>query len=211
MARKTTPKEIQYKKIKVQQQEVITLESGERIQANTITFQDRDFNFTKIWWKSLVSALDIVSNKKLKVVWWIIDHLDSSNRLIATLPEISVATGISIGTVRATVATLVEADFLRKLNKIGGAYQVNPSMIFRGTHEKRMNVLWRYESVDDVFMVTNKSIREKKKDTQLHETEDAEKTIPGQTKLMSEGGIEIRQQADTNENNINDGCWIEDE
>lgn len=198
----TQPKETQSKIIKVSQEKEIEVD-GKKEKVTVVDYQVKDFNFHKIWWKSLVSALDIVSNKKLKVVWWIIDNLDPTNKLIATIPEISFQTGISPGTVRSTIATLVEADFLRKLNKIGGAYQINPSMIFKGDHQKRMNILWRYDALDDNNIITNAMYREKTKakkaknenpietgenesldaDAGHHDEQQNEKIPPGQTVL----------------------------
>ena len=94
--------------------------------------EDRDFNFHKVWLQHLVNSLDSISNQKLRLAFWIIDHLDRENQLIMTQRAIADATNMSTKTVNTTLKALCEAPegspaFLQRINS--GAYRVNPEVI----------------------------------------------------------------------------------
>ena len=112
-----------------------------------ISIEERDFNFHKIWLKSILSTFDLIGNKKVKLAMWIIDHLDSENKLIGTQRAIATQAGCSLSTVSETVKSLQEADFLQKINS--GAYRINPDIIFKGSRTDRMNVLFEYRKEAD--------------------------------------------------------------
>lgn len=126
---------------------MIDEETGEKIPVVQVSqeIDDRDFNFHKIWFGHFIQSLDIVSNQRLKLAFWIIDHLDSNNKLTMTQRQIAEQSGISLKTVAFTMKALQEGDFpfLKKLNN-GGAYIVNPDIIFKGNFGKRMAVLYDY-------------------------------------------------------------------
>lgn len=102
-----------------------------------------DQDFSKVWLKEFLNKFQDISNKKTKVALWIIDHLDSQNRLLMTQQQVADKTGIGIGTVKRTFWALISNDFLRK---IPGGYQINPEIIFRGTRARRMAICQMYEN-----------------------------------------------------------------
>jgi DNA-binding transcriptional regulator YhcF (GntR family) len=121
--------------------------TGEVETMQVISIEERDFNFHKIWLKSILSTFDLIGNKKVKLAMWIIDHLDSENKLIGTQRAIATQAGCSLSTVSETVKSLQEADFLQKINS--GAYRINPDIIFKGSRTDRMNVLFEYRKEAD--------------------------------------------------------------
>jgi Fe2+ or Zn2+ uptake regulation protein len=62
-----------------------------------------------------------------------------------TLRQMSKKSKISLDTVRKTINLLKEANFIQPINV--GAYQVNPDVIFKGNHGKRLNVLYQYHQL----------------------------------------------------------------
>lgn len=64
----------------------------------------------------------------------------------AGINEIAAKTGVG----RATVARLMSA--LRKANVVrleyGGRWMLNPALVFKGGHSRRMNVLIRYQAME---------------------------------------------------------------
>lgn len=102
-----------------------------------------DQDFSKVWLKEFLNTFQDISNTKTKVALWIIDHLDSQNRLLMTQQQVSDKTGFGIGTVKRTFWALMANDFLRK---IPGGYQINPEIIFRGTRARRMAICQMYEN-----------------------------------------------------------------
>ena len=65
-----------------------------------------------------------------------------------TQRQISEKSGISLKTVSVTMKALLDSNFLRKIN--GGAYCVNPDVLFKGTRNGRMNVLIQYNSLEQM-------------------------------------------------------------
>ncbi|MDU5085400.1 replication/maintenance protein RepL, partial [Veillonella sp.] len=67
------------------------------MQMNVI--EDRDFNFHKVWLQNLIMSMDSIANQKLKLAFWIIDHLNKENMLVMTQRKIAEESGISLKTV----------------------------------------------------------------------------------------------------------------
>lgn len=127
----------------------INQRTGEIIEAQTLTKDlkgDVDVGFEKLWVAHILDAVDEVGNAKMKVLFWLIRNKDRSNMIYGGITEIAEKTGVG----RATVARLMSA--LRKANVIrleyGGRWMLNPSVVFKGGHSRRMNVLIRYKSME---------------------------------------------------------------
>lgn len=132
-----------HKKVKViGTKNYIDSETGELRTMQVIDIEDRDFNFTKVWMSSIINSLDLLGTKRLKLAFWIIEHLNKENQLIYTQRQMAEAAGISLKTVSTTVSALIDANFLQRINT--GAYRVNPDVLFKGTHNARMAVLFDY-------------------------------------------------------------------
>lgn len=136
------------KKVKVVGTEkFINQRTGEVEDMIVTEVEERDFNFTKVFMYSLLPQLEVIGNKKIAVCTWIIDHLSSDNVLIATVEQISKATGISVETVRVTLQKLIECDFLRR--EVKGVYVVNPEVLFKGSSHARQSALFRFSAIDN--------------------------------------------------------------
>lgn len=122
--------------------------TGEHYPMQMNVIEDRDFNFTKVWLQHLVNSLDEISNQKLRLAFWIIDHLDKENQLVMTQRQLADASGISLKTVSRTMQALCEGEpaFLQKINS--GAYRVNPEVMFKGSHSNRMGIIYKYQQTD---------------------------------------------------------------
>lgn len=127
---------------------LIDPETNEEYPMQMNVIEDRDFNFHKVWLQHLIQGLDSISNQKLRLAFWIIDNLDKENQLIMTQRKIANETGMSIQTVSRTLKALCESDFLQKINS-GGAYRVNPKVLFKGSHNNRMGVCYQYQETNN--------------------------------------------------------------
>lgn len=149
------------KKVKViGQQDYLNPDTGELQTMNVISIQDRDFNFHKVWLDHVFGILGLIGNKKTNLAFWIIDHLDSENKLCMTYRQISDASGISLKTVMLTMQVLLRSNFLVRINS--GTYQVNPTVIWKGSHGRRMNVLYQYQDVKNNGLYSVKDEKEEK-------------------------------------------------
>lgn len=119
-------------------------ETGEAWASQINVLEDRDFNFHKVWLEHLVQALDDISNQRLRLAFWIIDHLDKENKLVMTQRAIAEKSGMGLATVTRTMRALQggEVPFLQKINS--GAYRVNPDVIFKGSFSNRIAVCYEY-------------------------------------------------------------------
>lgn len=118
--------------------------TGEAIPMQLIQVEDRDFSFHKVWLENLIMAIDGISNQRLRLAFWILDHLDSENKLVMTQRAIAKEAKMSLDTVTKTMKALQDGDpaFLQKINS--GAYRVNPDILWKGSHNKRLGVIFDY-------------------------------------------------------------------
>lgn len=127
----------------------INQRTGEIIEAQTLSKEvtgDVDIGFEKLWVGHILDAVQEVGNAKMQVLFWLIRNKDRNNMVRATLDDIAAKTGVS----RRTVASLMTA--LRKANVVqleyGGRWMLNPAVVFKGGHNRRMNVLIRYKAME---------------------------------------------------------------
>ena len=64
----------------------------------------------------------------------------------ATLDDISAKTKVSRRTVASLMTALRKADVVRL--EYGGRWILNPALVFKGGHSRRMNVLIRYQAME---------------------------------------------------------------
>lgn len=117
--------------------------TGEVSDFQVINIEERDANFHKIWLSNVIQSLDLIGNQKIRFAFWLMDQSNKDNEITLTLRQMSVLSKVSLETVRLTVKSLIESDFLRKKNM--GVYQINPDSIFKGGSGNRMNVLFSYQ------------------------------------------------------------------
>jgi len=127
----------------------INQRTGEIIKAQTLHKQvtgDVDVGFEKLWVGHILEAVDEVGNAKMKVLFWLIRNKDKSNMVKATLDDIAAKTGSSRSTVARLMASLRRANVVRL--EYGGRWMLNPAVVFKGGHSRRMNVLIRYQAME---------------------------------------------------------------
>ena len=163
--------------------------------------EERDFNFTKVWFEHLLASYDLIGNQKTKVANYIISNLNRENQLICSYRKIAEETGVSYPTVQETMKILLSVDFLQKIN-YGGVYRINPDVLFKGTAKQRLSILQQYQeegykppeiSDEQKIKELENSIAVLQKELdklQKPRTIDAE--IDGQMELMPDGTIAER-------------------
>lgn len=144
MGKQQTTKKVKY----VGTETFINAETGEIMDMQVSNVEERDFNFHKVWMRNFISTLEVVGNQKTKLSFWIIDHLDKENKLCMTYRQIADETGISLDTVRLTMAILLNGNFLRRINQ--GCYIVNPDIMYKGSRTGRLNVLTQFSQAERV-------------------------------------------------------------
>lgn len=117
--------------------------TGEVIEVKEIQ-QSGDFNFNKIWLSILMQLLDCIGNKKTLVINYLLQNKNSDNLIIGTQRQIATQVGVSLPVVHDTIKAMISINAIKKTSI--GVYQLNPNMIFKGKHQNRMNVLFKYQN-----------------------------------------------------------------
>lgn len=160
------------KKVKViGREQYINKQTGLLEDFEVVSVEDRDFNFHKVWLESIINSMDLLGNQKTRLAFWIIQHLNKENQLVMTQRQISEKSGISLKTVSVTMKALLDSNFLRKIN--GGAYCVNPDVLFKGTRNGRMNVLIQYNSLEQMQKAEEEKTSEPQHQQEEQTTEKA--------------------------------------
>jgi Fe2+ or Zn2+ uptake regulation protein len=121
------------------------VETGEVIDVQTVYQEATDTNFEKIWLAHILVGLEELGNKKIKILSYLFkNRIISHNIVTKTLQEIATETGISYPTVHDTIKILERNGLIKR--KTGIIY-LAPSMIFRGTHDNRMRIMFEFRQI----------------------------------------------------------------
>ena len=160
--------------------------------------EERDFNFTKVWFEHLLASYDLIGNQKTKVANYIISNLNRENQLICSYRKIAEETGVSYPTVQETMKILLSVDFLQKMN-YGGVYRINPDVLFKGTAKQRLSILQQYQeegykppeiSDEQKIKELENSIAVLQKELdKLQKPETIDTEVEGQMELLPDGTI----------------------
>ncbi len=126
----------------------INQRTGEIIETQTLTreVKEVDIGFHKLWIGHILETIEEVGTAKVRVLFWLMKSADQNNMVHGTVNQIAQATGVSRATVGSLMAALRRADVVRL--EYGGRWILNPAVVFKGRHDRRMNVLIRYRSME---------------------------------------------------------------
>lgn len=130
---------------------LVDTSTGEVIDAQVITKTVGDAGFHKIWLHEILELVEEVGNAKMKVLMWLLSKADAQNQVWATWDEIAKETGTGRRTVARLMAALRDANVITETRR--SVWRLNPQVIFKGDHNKRMAVLVKYrdEKQGDLF------------------------------------------------------------
>jgi len=143
------------KSVKIKKQKIIGKETYIHQETGEIKemvvvdkYIDQDFNFHKIWLSDLLNIIEIIGTKKLKIVKYILNKMNTKdNTVYFTQRGLSNELGISLQTINDTIKILVNSNFMKKIQN--GVYQINPDIIIKGSTGKRVNLLIQYKNIDN--------------------------------------------------------------
>jgi len=106
-----------------------------------------DTNWWKLWVTDLLATLGLIGNVKIKVLMYIMDNINPyDNTFGGTIREIAKGSNTSPTTVQRVLKILIEeANFLVKVRT--GTYQINPNIIAKGSHKKRVGLMVKYGKI----------------------------------------------------------------
>lgn len=140
MRKKTVAKGIEFKG----QRTLTDPDTGEVIECQAAVVRDcGDYNFQKFWLQNAMSAIDELSNKRMKVVMYLLgESMKRSNMIVKTVEEIARDVGCGTTVVQETITILYKHDILRR--KGPGVRMFNPSVIWKGSGNRRQAIILEY-------------------------------------------------------------------
>lgn len=126
----------------VGQRRFIDADTGEVFDSHYVIKEASDAGFKKIWLGHILAAVEEVGNAKMRVLIKLLDMADSNNMLLGTHAEIAQRTGVGEATVKRLMAALVRCNVISAPRR--SQWRLNPDVVFRGGHGRRMNVLISY-------------------------------------------------------------------
>lgn len=127
--------------------EFIDKETGEVQEFHLINVENGDMNFSKIWIGHILSLVDEIGNAKMRILLYILDNRNPQNMIVKTSKEIAKDTNTHVNTVNSTIKSLIKHDIIRRKPGTKGVLFLNPNVIFRGSHQQRMNVVISYHQL----------------------------------------------------------------
>lgn len=133
------------------QRRLVDTTTGEVIDAQVVVKTVGDAGFHKIWLHEILELVEEVGTAKMRVLMWLLSKADAQNQVWATWKEIAEATGTGRATVARLMAALRDANVITETRR--SVWRLNPEIIFKGHHNKRMAVLVKYrdEKQGDLF------------------------------------------------------------
>lgn len=162
----------------------IDADTGEVIDAQVIVRSAADAGFRKIWLGHILELVEETGNAKMRALMWMLDQADDQNRLIATFDAIAEATGVSRTTVARLLKSLQDANVISQVHR--SVWRINPEVIFRGNHSKRMNVLIQYRSERESKRPT------KVVDAEVRQRTSVDRSAPKRSPLRTAKGRDLQ-------------------
>lgn len=129
-------------------------ETGEILPAQIQFYDKKDVNFHKVWLRSMALAIDGITNRKIDVFLFVLDNLNSDNKLLMTQREISELTGASLSTVSETFRDLMhpknDSVVPILVKERGGNYMINPNILYKGRAGKRMGLVAEFVDAHEI-------------------------------------------------------------
>lgn len=123
----------------------INRETGELLDAEVVDLKQGDADFQKIWVAQILAAAEELSSSRLKLVMYLVAESSKNQNMIdVTVRDLASLLSMSPTTVTKTLKTLEKKNIITRRR---GFIFVNPDIVYKGTHHKRMNILFRYERI----------------------------------------------------------------
>lgn len=132
------------RKVKAGTTQMIDPSSGELKTVQHYEVKDVDINWNKVWLGHMLDVLDMVGNKKMQVLSWLLENRDlKTNEIVATQQEIMDELNFSKQTISDTFKALQSQKVIVKIRN--GKYQLSPDFIWKGDSDNRMDILLTYK------------------------------------------------------------------
>ncbi len=142
------PNLIQIKKQEYYQE--VNPDTGEVIgdikQVDVIVKEVPRTGFAITYLATIINMIDSIGNKKMQVVKYILQKMDSNNLLLETVREIAAGSGCSLQTVNDTLRTLEACGVIARKT---GAVMLSPKLVHKGNAKKEKYLMTKFFEIND--------------------------------------------------------------
>lgn len=131
-----------YQRINPETGEII----GDVIIADVAVKEVPRVGFAITYLSTIVQLIDNVGNKKMQVVKYVLQKMDSNNILLETVREISKNSGVSLQTVNATLQILESAGIIARKS---GVIMLSPKLAHKGNAQRERYLMTRFSQIKE--------------------------------------------------------------
>lgn len=131
-----------YQRINPETGEII----GDVIIADVAVKEVPRVGFAITYLSTIVQLIDNVGNKKMQVVKYVLQKMDSNNILLETVREISKNSGVSLQTVNATLQILESAGIIARK---AGVIMLSPKLAHKGNAQRERYLMTRFSQIKE--------------------------------------------------------------
>lgn len=93
---------------------------------------------------TIINMIDAIGNRKMKVVKYILSHMDSNNKLSETVREIAAGAGVSLQTANETLKLLDEIGVVARKT---GTVMLSPKLVHKGNAQRERMLLTKFRAI----------------------------------------------------------------
>lgn len=102
--------------------------------------------FAITYLSTIINMIDSIGNKKMQVVKYILQKMDSNNLLLQTVREIAAGCGCSLQTVNDTLRTLEACGVIARKT---GAVMLSPKLVHKGNAKREKYLMTKFFEIND--------------------------------------------------------------
>lgn len=100
--------------------------------------------FSITYLATIINMIDNIGNKKMQVVKYILQHMDSNNKLSETIREIANGSQCSLQTVNDTLKILEECEIIARKT---GTVMLSPKLVHKGNAQRERFLMTKFYEV----------------------------------------------------------------
>lgn len=119
---------------------------GDVIIADVAIKEVKRTGFAITYLSTIVQLIDNVGNKKMQVVKYVLQKMDTNNILLETVREIAKNSGASLQTVNETLKILESAGIIARKT---GAVMLSPKLIHKGNAKRERYLMTKFAEIKE--------------------------------------------------------------
>ena len=138
--------QVKEKEYYIQVDEVGNAITGEVKEVDVLFKEIPRTGFAITYLSTIIQMIESIGNKKMQVVKYILQNMDSNNKLSETVREIAKGVGCSIQTVQETLALLQSVGIIARKT---GTVMLSPKLVHKGNAKRERFLMTKFFAIKD--------------------------------------------------------------